>query len=114
MTTRKNLEIPRGQTLEFVVDVAGGPATLNGYVCSMQIRELRHDTEVLGEVPESAFTVNPSTRQVTVRIPGEVTESINLGEAGGVYDLLLTGPSGDAWRLLEGRVYSTLSVTRED
>lgn len=113
MATEKDLEIPSGQTFEFVVDVTGGPASLEGYVGSMMIRELRSDVAPLVTVPAEAFTVNAGTRQVTVRIPGGLTEDLDMEIAPGVYDLLLTGPSEDEWRLLEGRVIAKKSVTRE-
>lgn len=114
MATKKDLVVPSGQTFEFVVDVLGGPSTIEGYTGSMMVRQGRYDLVPLLSVPESAFTVNASTRQVTVRIPGELTEDLDLELAPGVYDLLLTGPSGDEWRLLEGRVTAQTSVTRED
>lgn len=114
MATKKDLELPSGQTFEFVVDVLGGPSTIEGYTGSMMVRQGRYDLVPLLTVPEEAFTVNAGTRQVTVRIPGELTEDLNLDIAPGVYDLLLTGPSGDRWRLLEGRVTAQASVTRED
>jgi hypothetical protein len=114
MATNKDLQIPRGQTIEFIVDVLGGPVSIEGYTGSMMIRELRHDAEPVTVVPAECFSCNAATRQVTAKIPGEVTTTIDLGEHGGVYDLLITGPLGDGWRLLEGRVYSSLAVTRED
>ncbi len=107
---QRDIEIPGGSTLEFIVDVIGGPATLTGYTGSMQIRELRLDLDLLAEVPESCIVVNPTTRQVTVRIPSSETETYAWER--GVYDLLITGPTGDAWRLVEGRVTNSLPVTR--
>lgn len=108
---QRDFEIPAGATLEFVVDVVDGPDDLTGYTGAMQIRALRTDEEVLAEVPPSAITINPGTRQVTVRIPSSETDGYAWRR--GVYDLLITGPSGDAWRLVEGRVTNSLPVTRE-
>lgn len=109
---QRDFEIPAGGTLEFVVDVIGGPATLTGYTGSMQIRALRTDDEVLAEIPPSAIVVNDGTRQVTVRIPSSETKTYTWRR--GVYDLLITGPTNDAWRLVEGQVTNSLPVTRED
>ena len=107
---QRNFEIPAGGTVEFVVDVVGGPTTLTGYVGHMQIRELRTDPDTLADIGSDHITVNPSTRQVTVRIPSSETSGYVWKR--GVYDLLITGPSNDSWRLVEGRVINSLPVTR--
>lgn len=106
----RDLDIVAGSTTEFVVDVEGGPASLTGYVGSMKIRALRADSAPLATVPAEAITVNASTRQVTVRIPGSVTAGYTWTR--GVYDLVITGPTGDPWCLVEGRVTTSLMVTR--
>jgi hypothetical protein len=106
----RDFEIPAGGTVEFVVDVIGGPPDLTGYTGAMQIRELRSDVLPLADIPESNITVNEATRQVTVRIPSDVTETFDWER--GVYDVKITGPDGDAWRLVEGRVTNSLPVTR--
>lgn len=107
----RDLAIRAGITCEFVVDVVGGPATLDGYSGAMQIRELRNDILPIAEVPADAITVNGSTRQVTVRIPG--TASASWSWVRGVYDLRIDGPLGD-WLLVEGRATNSPAVTRED
>lgn len=110
MATDQDLEIPTGQVLDFVVDVIGGPADLTGYTGSMMIRELRDDVAPLATVSPGAIVVNPNTRQVSVRIPSNETGTYLFRR--GVYDLIITGPSGDEWRLIEGRVVTSLAVTR--
>jgi hypothetical protein len=107
---KEDITIPAGQIFEMVVDVQSGPADLTGYVGSMMIRGLRTDLTPLATISSGSFTVNPSTRQVTVRIPGAETELFEFRR--GVYDLLITGPGGDEWRLVEGRVLTSLAVTR--
>lgn len=106
----RDFEIPAGSTVEFVVDVVGGPASLTGYTGAMMIRALRTDAVPLATVPANAITVNATTRQVTVRIPGQ--ETANYAWIRGVYDLVITGPGGDTWRLVEGRVTCSQPVTR--
>ena len=106
----RDLEILAGNTVEFVVDVEGGPASLTGYVGSMAIRAQRADQAFLAAVAAEHITINASTRQVTVRIPGSVTATYTWRR--GVYDLVITGPSGDPWCLVEGRVTSAPLVTR--
>ena len=105
-----DLEIPQGGTVEFIVDVVGGPTDLIGYEGSMQVREMRTSVAVLAEVSADSITVNPGTRQVTVRIPSDETSVYDF--RAGVYDLLITGPTGDAWRICEGRAELSLAVTR--
>jgi hypothetical protein len=105
-----SFEVPAGGTVEFTVDVVGGPADLTGYVGSMMIRELRGDPVPLVTVDPSNITINPGTRQVTVRIPSSVTAAFDWER--GVYDVYITGPGNDAWRIAEGRVTNSFSVTR--
>lgn len=105
-----DLEVPGGGTVEFTVDLVGGPADITGYTGSMQIRELRSDAVPLATIDLSNFTVNQATRQVTVRIPSSITSGWTWER--GVYDLYITGPSTDAWRVAEGRVTNSIAVTR--
>ena len=105
-----DFEIPRGGTVDFVVDVVGGPADLTGYTGSMMIRELRADNVPLATVPPDGITVNGTTRQVRVRIPS--SETVGYEWQRGVYDVYITGPSTDAWRIVEGRVTNSQAVTR--
>lgn len=110
--TNRDLDIRATGTVDFVVDVVGGPADLNGYTGSMQIREFRNDILPLATVSPDAITVNPSSRQVHVQIPS--TETAGYAWRRGVYDLKMTGPSGDAWVLVQGRITNALAITRED
>jgi hypothetical protein len=105
-----DIEIPAAGTVDFVVDVAGGPTDLTGYVGSMMIRELRSDILPLATVPPDGITVNATTRQVRVRIPSSETAGYNWER--GVYDVYITGPGTDAWRIVEGRVTNSQPVTR--
>jgi len=97
-------------TTEFTVDVVGGPADLTGYTGEMMIRELRDNPVALVTVDPSNITVNATTRQVTVRIPSSVTDLFTWDR--GVYDVYIVGPSGDRWRIVEGRVTNSQAVTR--
>lgn len=107
-----DITIPAGGTLEFTVEVVGGPETLAGYLGAMQIRELRDDEVVLAEVPPEGITIDVLNRQVTVRIASSLSETFVWRR--GVYDLQVIGPSGDRWTLVEGRAFNKLAVTRED
>jgi hypothetical protein len=111
-TTQRDFTVPAGSVLQFVVDVVGGPDDLTGYTGAMQIRALRTDAELLAEVPPEAISVDPDARQVTVSIPADHTSTYTWRR--GVYDLVITGPTDDQWRLVEGRILNSLAVTRED
>jgi hypothetical protein len=97
-------------TVEFTVDVVGGPADLTGYAGSMMIRELRDDLVPLLTLDPSNITVNPGTRQVTVKIPSSVADTFTWHR--GVYDVYITGPGSDRWRIVQGRVVNSQPVTR--
>lgn len=105
-----DFEIPNGGTVDFVVDVVGGPTDLTGYTGEMQIRELRADILPLATIDPSNITVNGTTRQVRVRIPSSQTAGFDWER--GVYDVKITGPGSDAWRIVEGRVTNSQAVTR--
>lgn len=110
--TNRDLDIRTDGTTEFVVDVIGGPTDLTGYAGAMMIRELRNDIIPLAEVGPGNITINANTRQVRVRIPS--SETAGYAWRRGVYDLKITGPGGDAWILVQGRVTNARAITRED
>ncbi len=110
--TVEDITIPVGQTFEMVVDILGGPVSLVGYTGAMMVRELRFDEDPVAVVGESSFSIDALNRQLTVRIASEETEAFAFRR--GVYDIIIIGPTGDQWRLVEGRVVTSLAVTRED
>jgi hypothetical protein len=105
-----DLVIPQASQYRFVINVVGGPASLVGYTGKMQIRESPESEEVLADLGPSEITVNDVTKQVVVTIPSTLsaTYTWNLG----VYDLYIVGGGGDEWRLVEGNVRLSLTVTR--
>lgn len=105
-----DFEIPQGGTVDFVVDLVGGPTDLTGYTGKMMIRELRNDILPLATVNPSGITVNATTRQVRVRIPSSDTAGYDWER--GVYDMYIVGPGADEWRVAEGRVTNSFAVTR--
>jgi hypothetical protein len=107
---RYDVEVPGGGTVEFTVDVVGGPLSMAGYAGTMMIRELREDAAPLVTLDPANITVNDVTRQVTVRIPSSET-AVWTWERG-VYDVYITGPGNDAWRVVEGRITNSFAVTR--
>lgn len=111
-TVVRDIRIPQGSTYQMVVDVPGGPVDLTGYTGQMQFRDKRAaDGALLASVPSGSITVNPGTRQVIVTIP--VAETINYKwETPAHYDLRITGPTGDSWRLVEGHASVSVAVAR--
>lgn len=105
-----DFEIPQGGTVDFVVDLVGGPADVTGYTGKMMIRELRSDILPLATINPADITVNGGTRQVHVRIPSSETAGYDWER--GVYDLYIVGPGADEWRVVEGRVTNSFAVTR--
>lgn len=109
---RQNLRIDQGATLVFAVDVtnAGVPANITGFTAKMQIRPEPGSPTLYDELtsPSAGITVNPGTSQVVVEIDEADTADYDWDE--GYYDLLLTG-GGRVYRLMEGRVYVSRSVT---
>jgi hypothetical protein len=102
--------IPKGGTYRLVVNVVGGPVDLTGYTGAMQIRKYKESDEVLAEVDTGDIDVDSGNRQVVVTIPSIDTATYDFDS--GVYDVLLQGPSDD-WRIVEGNVRISGSVTRE-
>lgn len=112
MTTKYDIVLPHTGTKKLVVNVIGGPTDLTGYTGRMQVREYKADTDVLVDVLASNIVVNPLTDQVVVTIPDELLAAYTVAQ--GVYDLYIIGPGGDRWRVIEGVVRFSQSVTRED
>lgn len=110
---KKNLKFEQGASFQLVVDVAasGAPAAIAGFTAKMQIRQYRSDLEALAEytTENGIITVNGGTSQVVVTVPAAQTETYEWTD--GEYDLVLTG-AGKTYRLIEGRVTVSPSVTR--
>lgn len=113
MTTRHNITIPQNSTYRLVVNISGGPADLSGYVGDMDIRQYKEATPALAKIGPGYFTVDDVNRQLVLEIPDEVTGGYTWSGAG-VYDLYIEGPAGDRWRVLEGTVELSKTVTREE
>lgn len=109
-TTKYDVRIPQSGTWRYVVGVEGGPDDLTGYVGKMEIRETASDAVALATIQGGQVVVNPNTRQVVVTVPSSVTATYTWSEA--KYDLYVIGPTGDRWRVVEGNIRLSLTVTR--
>lgn len=110
---RQDLKVEQGADFRFVVDVAlaGAPASIAGFTARMQVREYKEDDVFLAEftTENGSITVNGSTSQVVLSVPAADTADFEWPT--GLYDLVLTG-GGKSYRLMEGRLNVSPSVTR--
>lgn len=110
---KKDLKVEQGANFQLVVDVSksSAPAAIGGFTAKMQIREYRAAAEVLAEytTENGSVTVNGTTSQVVIDVPAALTTEYAWTH--GEYDLTLTG-AGKTYRLMEGRVIVSPSVTR--
>jgi len=82
--------------------VQQAPVNLTGYTGTLQIRPYALSTTVLYDA-SSNLVINGPAGQITLTIPGSVTEGFTWWN--GVYDLLLTSADGSySTRLFQGTV----------
>ena len=84
------------------------PVDLTGWTASMQIRPYALSTTILYDAT-SDLTLGGQAGTITLQIPATATEDFTWWN--GVYDLLLTDPSGNVTRLLSGSVAVCPGVT---
>lgn len=113
MTTKYDIAISQNSVFRLVVTVVGGPANMAGYEGDMDIRQTKASTPALAKVLTSYITVDDINRQMVVEIPSSVTAQYGWDKPA-VYDLYLVGAGGDRWRVLEGTVVLSKTVTREE
>lgn len=90
---------------------AGGepqPVDLTGWTASMQIRAFPLASSVLYDA-SSNITLGGTAGTISLAIPGATTAGFSWWS--GVYDLLLTNPSGAVTRFLSGSVTVSPGVT---
>lgn len=77
----------------------------------MQIRRTISQPVILAATTENGkIEINGPDGQITVKLTDEDTDTLRLRSAR--YDLEVEFPSGDVYRLLEGRIQISLNVTR--
>lgn len=90
------------------VGSAPAPVDLTGYTANMQIRPFAQSTNVLYDA-SADITLGGPLGTITLEIPASATAGFTWWT--GVYDLLLTDPSGFVTRLLSGTVTVCPGVT---
>ena len=84
------------------------PVDLTGYTAAMQIRAFPLATGVLYDASPN-LTLGGVAGTISLSIPAATTEGFTWWS--GVYDLLLTNPSGNVTRFLSGSVTVSPGVT---
>ena len=109
MALYEELEIDQGSTFRYQVDLttsSGDPYDLNGFTITSQIRKTYKSTVVVG-----TFTpTNPALGRIILTLTDEETAAIAAGRY--VYDVFIQGPGGQRYRVLEGMITVTPSVTQ--
>lgn len=114
---RDDLVIPQGSTWNrswTVTDANNNPLTITGWSVRSQIRSSATSPVVLFEWNTTAGagigTASVSGSTVTITLTG-TTDSALWTFMTGVYDVVLTDPSGHPTRIVEGSIRITPSVT---
>lgn len=132
---KKDLYIEQGSTFRLVFvwaaaspsdpSLAGPPRDLTGWSAHMQIRKNQQSPTivdastsngkiVMGYVPVgldgTPATPDPANGRIAVILPDEDTDLLTIKSA--LYDLEVTSPQGDVYRLLEGGVTVSPNITQ--
>lgn len=112
-----NLLIEQGSTFRASLTVrnqSGQPLDLTGYVARMQLRQEVVSSAVLIDLDSAAkggITITPLQGKIDILITATQTAGMTVTSA--AYDLEIESPSGDVYRLIQGRADISLEVTRE-
>ena len=93
-------------------DATGAAVNLTGYSARMQVRSdyASPDALIDASTTNGMIALGGSLGTVAVTIPYATTAALSVSS--GVYDLVLTSPSGTRDRILSGRVTVSPGVTR--
>lgn len=112
-----NLKINQGATFRYQFtwqNTRGHPIDLTGFTASMQIRpdSTALSTTVLTELTtvNGGIVLGNKLGTVSLYIASSVTTELLFSKS--AYDIRLTSPSGDVFRLVSGAVSVSLEVTR--
>jgi hypothetical protein len=109
-----NLTVEQGAAFRhtlYWLDADRRPVDLTGYSARMHVRRSERDPATLLELTtENGRIAFAEGAAIVLTLPSEVTAAITWGRAR--YDLVLTGPDGEATRLVEGFVNVSRGITR--
>lgn len=109
-----NFTIDQGATFSRRISVKNSDDSvysLVGYAARMQIRrDQRSSNPMIALSTENgALTIYPTDGEISIYLTDEQTATLS---SDGVYDLELLSPSGEVFRLLQGKVRLRPEVTR--
>jgi hypothetical protein len=110
---RFNFTCPQGTTFKptLIYKADNNPVNLFGYTARMQVRETHDSDELISSISTSSgITLGGSAGTIEILIDASNTSNFITGDH--VYDLEIISPSGEVYRLLEGRFNVTPEVTR--
>lgn len=114
MAGQYDITVDRGTTLLrtfTVTDSNNVPVSYQGYSAKMQVRKDHSASTVIVEASTANGRITLNNQGViTLTIADEVTATFSVGTA--YYDIMLTSPSGDAIKFMEGKFVVQPSVTR--
>ena len=90
-----------------VDDIQGNPMNLTGYSASSQIRKSYYSTTATSF---DASISNALTGEITLSLPSANTGDLSAGRY--VYDLVITSPTNEKTRVVEGIAVVTPGVTK--
>ena len=109
MALYEELEVDQGSTFRYIVDLTtsvGNPYPLDGFTITSQIRKTYRSATVAGTFSTSV----PESGRILLSLTDEQTAAIAAGRY--VYDVFIEGGDGQRYRVLEGIVTVTPSVTQ--
>ena len=100
--------------IRWTTGTPAAPVDLTGATVTMQIRERASSPSPaisLTSAPGGGITIsNPSGGEFLITISDELTGALTIRK--GVYDVVVTSPGGEAYRLIEGVVAVHPGVTK--
>lgn len=111
-----DLQIDQGSTFVFHLEIRNGAGAnppvldLTGYTAKAQMRA-SYGSTVLKELTTSdgTITIDAALGKITLTLSDEQTAAMTFNTA--IYDLVMTGPTGVATRVVQGKVTVSPGVT---
>lgn len=111
---RYNITVYQGTTFQLspVWKVDNLPVNLTGYTADMQVRKFVDSTSVLVELSTAngRIVINGAIGQINLTLTASQTAALTPADSY-IYDLNLTSPGGDVYKILQGSFILNASVT---
>lgn len=111
----EQIDVAAGGKLELTWNLTrnGAIMPLTGWSAKMQIRQNKRTATVLADFSTNSggyMTISELAGVVMLDVPGSVTGAFDFNSA--VYDMYVVDPSGEPFRVVEGTVIVSATVTR--